>query len=279
MSKTNAPVAKILIDLDEYLHLLTLKETVKNQEEQISKHYENSNVNEEKISDAEEKFGQGEQPLSEKESVSQPPVVFDSSEFRNFFCQFLRDNYNLTPKPSTTTAGAVAQTGAGAEDLLPTIPQSENSSDPIAVEENYEFRRPVESVVIKKSRLSNDAYDKSLLESVPTLFLPRAEKLLNELKGNENDICWDINGVIYIDQQSLPDSNIKLLFPKLFRKTANPEKIMYLNDVASKISSLGLGSLINRRLTAGLNRPKPLPNHKEIHEKMAGLKNWWFLGD
>ena len=41
MSKTNAPVAKILIDLDEYLHLLTLKETVKNQEEQISKHYEN----------------------------------------------------------------------------------------------------------------------------------------------------------------------------------------------------------------------------------------------
>ena len=88
MSKTNAPVAKILIDLDEYLHLLTLKETVKNQEEQISKHYENSNVNEEKISDAEEKFGQGEQPLSEKESVSQPPVVFDSSEFRNFFVSF-----------------------------------------------------------------------------------------------------------------------------------------------------------------------------------------------
>ena len=46
MSKTNAPVARILIDLDEYLQLLTLKETVKNQEEEITKHYKNSKVNE-----------------------------------------------------------------------------------------------------------------------------------------------------------------------------------------------------------------------------------------
>jgi hypothetical protein len=64
MSKTNAPVARILIDLDEYLQLLTLKETVKNQEEEITKHYKNSKVNETTTTtttDAEKQFGQGDQ--------------------------------------------------------------------------------------------------------------------------------------------------------------------------------------------------------------------------
>ncbi len=82
MSKTNAPVAKILIDLDEYLQLLTLKETVKNQEEEITKHYNNSKVNESTTTtttDAEKQFGQGNQASSQivSESVSQP-TTFDS---------------------------------------------------------------------------------------------------------------------------------------------------------------------------------------------------------
>ena len=65
MSKTNAPVARILIDLDEYLQLLTLKETVKNQEEEITKHYKNSKVNESTTTttDAEKQFGQRNQWL------------------------------------------------------------------------------------------------------------------------------------------------------------------------------------------------------------------------
>jgi len=66
MSKTNAPVARILIDLDEYLQLLTLKETVKNQEEEITKHYKNSKVNESTTTtttDAKKQFGQRNQGL------------------------------------------------------------------------------------------------------------------------------------------------------------------------------------------------------------------------
>lgn len=286
MSKTNAPVAKILIDLDEYLHLLTLKETVQNQEVEITKHYENSKVNEndataQQQDTAEEKFGQGQQPLSESQSQSssQPPI-FDSAQFGNFFRQFLKDNYDLTPKSSSTvTSGAIVQSGAGAEDLLPNITTNLPNADPKKTEELFQFHRPVESVVIEKSRQSDDTFDKTLLESVPSALLPRAEKLLIELKPYLNEISWDREGVIYIDQKSLPNSNIKIVFPKLFRKVSDPGKVMYLNEVSSKIATLGLGSLINRRLTAGLNRSKQLLNHNELRDKMAGLKNWWYIGD
>jgi hypothetical protein len=284
MSKTNAPVAKILIDLDEYLHLLTLKETVKHQEVEITKHYENSKVNENAGSSeqdsAEEKFGQGQQPLSESQSVSQPPI-FDSAQFGNFFRQFLKDNYDLSPKSSssTVTNGAVVQSGAGADDLLPNITTNLPNADPQKTEELFQFHRPVESVVIEKSRQSDDTFDKTLLESVPSALLPRAEKLLLELKPYLNEISWDKEGVIYIDQKSLPNSNIKNVFPKLFRKVSDPGKVMYLNEVSSKIATLGLGSLINRRLTAGLNRSKQLLNHDELKNNMAGLKNWWYIGD
>jgi hypothetical protein len=285
MSKTNAPVAKILIDLDEYLQLLKLKETVKNQEEEITKHYVNSKVNENDdatTKEAEEKFGQGEQPLSETQSVSQPlqSTNFDSAQLTSFFCQFLKDNYNLTPKSSSGTSnGAIAQSGAGSDDLIPNITPALTTPDPIAAEEEYQFRRPVESVVIQKSRQSDNVFDKGLLESVPPAFLQRAEKLLKALSDNVNELSWDKQGVIFIDQKSLPDSDIKSLFPKLFRKVSHPDKIMYLNEVSSKIASLGLGSLINRRLTAGLSRTKPVLNQNELREKIVGLKNWWYIGD
>ena len=288
MSKTNAPVAKILIDLDEYLQLLTLKETVKNQEVEITKHYENSKVNENNTptEDAENKFGQGQQPLSE--SFSKPPV-FDSAEFGDFFRQFLKDNYNLTPKSLSSTktneavvqsgAGVVVQSGAGADDLIPNITSTISVPDVKAAEEEYQFHRPVENVVIEKSRQSDNTFDKFLLETVPSVFLQRAEKLLQELKSHLNELAWDKEGVIFIDQKSLPNSNIKLLFPKLFRKVAHPDKVMYLNEVSSKIASFGLGSLINCRLTAGLNRPKPLLNHNELKKRISEVKNWWYIGD
>jgi hypothetical protein len=280
MSKTNPPVAKILIDLDEYLQLLTLKETVKSQEVEITKHYENSQVNDAREDavpeNAEEKFGKGEQPLSESQAISQPPT-FDSAQFGNFFRQFLKDNYDLTPKSASPSA--IVQSGAGADDLLPNKTSSLSTPDLKSAQEQYEFNRPVESVVIEKSRQSDDFFDKSLLENVPPAFLPRAEKLLTELKPHLTDLSWDKEGVIFIDQKSLPDSNIKILFPKLFRKVPNPDKVMYLNDVSSKIATLGLGYLINRRLTNGLNRPKQLANHKELRTKIAEQENWWYIGD
>jgi hypothetical protein len=197
----------------------------------------------------------------------------------NFFCQFLKDNYNLVPKSNLSTDGAVIQTGAGSDGLLPKIVNSEITPDPIAAEEEYQFRRPVEEVVVQKSRQSDDTFDKLLLEKIRPSFLERAELLLKGLQNNVNEISWDKNGVIFLDQKSLPNSNIKELFPKLFQTVSNPSKQIYLNEVASKIATLGFGSLINRKLTHGTIRKKPIPNHNELRAKIAALKNWWYIGD
>jgi hypothetical protein len=273
MSKSNPPVAKILIDLDEYLQLLKLKETVHSHEEEISKHYQNKEVNASPpiTSAAEQKLGAGEQP----------PV-----DFANKLFQLLEQKYNLTPKsespssssPQSSSVG-VTQSGAGAEDLIESLPnQQTESEDPEGEAQTFIHNLPT-ALTIVKSKLNSDSANKELLRNIPEGYLTRAEKLLNALKEHTNDLTWDSAGVVFIDQKSLPESDINFLFPRLFRKVSNPDKIIHLGEIATKIASLGLGSLINRNLTAGTNRSKPMANHNDMKDKITKLKRWWYLGD
>jgi hypothetical protein len=206
--------------------------------------------------------------------------------------QLLETKYNLTPKsepsfvPSSTSAAessssssAVTQSGAGADDLLESDPSDQAEIlRPEAEAQTFEHNKPVENVNIEKSFMST-GYDKDLLKNIPESHLTRAEKLLSELKNHPSDLTWDNAGVVYVNQQSLPQSDIKYLFPRLFRKVAHPDKIIHLHEIANKIASLGLGSLINRKLTGGTSRIKPMTNHDEMAHKIKQYEHWWYLGD
>ena len=106
-----------------------------------------------------------------------------------------------------------------------------------------------------------------------------AKFLLDQFDKRGNELTWNSSGTIFIDQKSLPESNIYDLFPKLFRKVANANKILNLREVASKIASLGFGYLINGRYTGGLSRKKPVPNEAELIEKIKSYPNWWYIGN
>jgi len=143
----------------------------------------------------------------------------------------------------------------------------------------FKTNNPVEEVIVKRSGQSDNTLDKFLLKNVPTQYLQHAKKLLNELHKNVHAISWDQTGIICIDKIILPNSNIKILFPKLLKKVLNSYKVKYLNEVSSKIATLGLGSLINQNLTYGLIRTKSISNHLELLAKISAQNKWWYIGN
>lgn len=275
----SAPIFKILIDFDEYLKLMTLKEVVKKQEEELKKHYETKSIpsyhhSTSQIVKSKSVENQDSKPeVKDENKIGAGATALTSSFDRGELIKqitaevtkTIENYYNLKPVTS-----AVQQEGTGADDLL--------LSEPIPISNDNPVFKPVENVDIHKSIL-NDTFDvKKLLDTVPAESLEKAQILIKKLEDFPNDITWDSSGNIYIDQKSLPESNIFDLFPKLFRKTRNANKIINLKEVASKIASLGFGYLLNARLTSGLNRKKPLPNHDEMFSKTNSNPNWWYIG-
>lgn len=279
----SAPIFKILIDFDEYIKLTTLKEVVKKQEEELKKHYETKSVppprehQEFKVKSV--NYENNEKPIKQtvKEEIKEENKVgagasssFDKAELikqiTSEVTKTIENYYNLKPITS-----AVDQEGTGADDLLP--------SEPIPIKNENPVFAPVEHVDIHKSRLNDDFDVKKLLDLVPAENLEKAETLIKNLENFPNEITWDSQGTIFLDQKSLPESNIYELFPKLFRKVPNINKVPNLREVGSKIASLGFGYLINSRLTSGLSRKKPLPNHDELFSKTKSNTNWWYIGE
>jgi len=269
----SGPIFKILIDFDEYLKLMTLKEIVKKQEEELKKHYETkSSPSSQPVQNL--KFKTESVPnISKDESKSGAGDIkpnFDKADLIKHITaevtKTIENYYNLKPESS-----AITQEGSGAEDLI--------NSDPIPIKNDNPIFPPVEHVEIKKSRMNDDFDQKKLIDTIPAEHLEKAELLLKKLEDFPNDLTWDTSGTIYIDQKSLPESNIYNLFPILFKKVPNANKILNLKEVASKIASLGFGYLINSRLTSGLNRKKPLINHEEMFLKTKSNPNWWYIGN
>jgi hypothetical protein len=283
-----APVFKILIDLDEYIKLLTLNEVVKKQEEEIKKHYQAKphhtehlrteikkprlesakNPNDENVikselpssneTDAEFKSGAGDEPLDDDALIS---------KITEATIKYVRAHFSLRPHSSP----AIKQAGSGADDLIP--------QEPIPIDIGTAQFAPVEGAELKKSQLMDQFDLQKLLNGVPAEYLERAEKLLKELLDFPNEITWDSEGTIFVDQHSLPESNIYDLFPNLFKRGVNSSKVLHLKEIATKIASLGFGNLINPRLTSGLSRKKDLPNHNELRTKISEMPNWWYIGD
>ena len=130
------------------------------------------------------------------------------------------------------------------------------------------------SNIIRQNDL-NDVYDENaLLKKVPKPFKKKALLLLKIFDERPNELTWDSSGNIYVDEQSIPNSNIFELFPYLFRKRI-PKSLTGLPDFVAKLQKMGLSHLIYCTIGTGKT---PKPKTESVPKSDPSGSNWWFLG-
>lgn len=275
MKKVSSFSTKILIDIDEYQKLISLRDHLNKQEDKINARLEKEATTNlgESSKTLQDKFipepvgeAAGEQSgsgnTSSKSSISDALI----KSVTDLVTKQLQSQFQLIPLPHNS------QEGSGANDLISQFPEpiDENVDKPIEL-------MPTTSIV-HKSDLSNHFEDESLLKLIPNKFKERAKSLLIQLQKHPSDITWTSNGTIFLGQNSLPNSNIFDLFPKLFKPLPHPEKTIYLLEIATTIATLGLGKYINQKLISGLTRKVPLKNSEQLKTKINSTKHWYYLG-
>lgn len=94
------------------------------------------------------------------------------------------------------------------------------------------------------------------------------------------DISFATNGTLFIDGKSIPNTDIKTIFPALFIRKEK-KAITGLRETATKLASLGLGHLFFKGILKSLKRPA---NYKFSDEDLAvnykkhNISHWWFIG-
>jgi hypothetical protein len=112
----------------------------------------------------------------------------------------------------------------------------------------------------------NIADEQRLLKLIPARHRKQASTLLNQFNKRGNELTWNSDGVILIDQTSIPNSDIYLLFPYLF-KMKHPKNLTGFEDFQKKIYEMGLDHLIVKRY-------KPVKENKKTSNEPL---NWWYL--
>jgi hypothetical protein len=96
----------------------------------------------------------------------------------------------------------------------------------------------------------------------------QAATLLHQFDTRGNELTWNSDGIIFVDQTSIPNSNIYQFFPYLF-KQRHPKNLSGFDDFIDKIKEMGLDHLI-------LHKP---PKVKEVAFSDSKTEpNWWYLG-
>ena len=128
---------------------------------------------------------------------------------------------------------------------------------------------------IEKSE-QHDSFDKKrLLKYVPSTSRVQASRLLQEIEERNNEINFDSNGIIFIDQISIENSDMYHVFPFLFKKR-HPKNVAGFQELIKKIEEMGLQDLIKNKVSVSKVQDKKakLVINREKSEKV----NWWYLG-
>lgn len=120
----------------------------------------------------------------------------------------------------------------------------------------------------------NDSFDENqLLRFVPKRFRQKAKDLLTIFDERPDELTWDSAGVIYIDQTSIPNSNIFTLFPYLFRQKTPKEVIAKgFADFLKKVLDMKLEHLINCNIKSFVGKVDNI----KLDKKETNTK-WWLL--
>jgi len=121
---------------------------------------------------------------------------------------------------------------------------------------------------VKKSDL-NDVDDlKKAIKKVPRQYQSKATKLLTEIENRSPELTFDSKGTIFVDGESLPESNFFIFFPLLYKKRV--PKYTSFADFVSKLNSMNLNHLFEFK--------KKFNQKQKIDQNLRkDQKNWWLL--
>ena len=106
------------------------------------------------------------------------------------------------------------------------------------------------------------------MKFTPPKYRHQAERLLKQFQLRGNELTWNSDGIIFIDQVAIPQSDIFIFFPYLF-KHKHPNTLIGFQDFVEKIRQMQLQHLIVYK-----SRQIRLESTKTTNSG----KNWWFLG-
>jgi len=97
-------------------------------------------------------------------------------------------------------------------------------------------------VEIKHNDL-NDKFDvQHLVKLVPKLYQQKALSLLQKIEQQPSDINFDSDGVIFINSESIPSSNIFKVLPALYKKR-HPKNLPGFYELVNKLKEINLKHL------------------------------------
>jgi hypothetical protein len=104
--------------------------------------------------------------------------------------------------------------------------------------------------------------------------------LLEEFDKRGNELTWNTNGTIFIDEVAIPGSNLFTLFPLLF-KLKRSEKLIGLSELIEKINDMGLSPYIVEKKSFNIaKQPEIMTEKKKVlsgHGQSDDLP-WYYLG-
>jgi len=267
-SRSTSPVTKIVIDYDTFERYKKLENEIKELHRQKKEDLKIKSPKQDTEVDQiteENQLGEGQQ--SEQNSNKSSHICEQDSFIDTIVSKVVKKlEKNSNTNNLINHSQLNTQVGEGV-DVLP----------PVASFVDHNVSQPIESDAIKIKSSQHDNFDdQKLLDLIPLRFKTRASTLLINIKNNPLQIDYNKKGEIFIDTQNIPDSNIFDIFPELFVRKKK-KRLLGLQELATKIATLGWGSLICKGIAKGLKRPKNYKMHENTQHSLKDFKNWWYM--
>lgn len=165
---------------------------------------------------------------------------------------------------------AEEQTGCGdnEDDVTPEVP----------INFNQNMQKLIAPGDVQTFNENRPFFHKSdLLKRIPKRFHSKASQLLDYIAQNPLSIHWTENGVISVTGDQIPNSNIYVVFPELYKFHPNL-KIPGLTNVLQYLCSYGLGHLIRKTKYWFLVRHSKSRKLNQIGKGLPKDIPWYYLG-
>ena len=161
--------------------------------------------------------------------------------------------------------------------LKGTIDIVEATTEPLSVTRS---QPPLVLPEVVKNNDDNSIFDEAfLIQKLTPSLRPKAKLLVDAFNLNPQQISWNENGELTINEQSVPNANIYQLLPAVLKTSVTKNKTLPgFIEFVTQIGSMGLGKLISPKLLRGLKRKEKIPNHTELYKDIMKTDKWYYLG-